>query len=129
MELESQSIVLTAGCSDCDVRYWLKYRGHPSELGYSETVSRTATAVDVHLRDTDHSEIGGSVWLEQLRGWLDRRRMLHLARRELFLYVVTVHVAARCVVDQGELEEGAEHEGQAHPRPNVDSFRVRDRWQ
>lgn len=53
---------------------------------------------------TDHGEIGGSIRLEQFRGWVDRRRMFHLARRELLLYVVAVHVATRRVVDQREFE-------------------------
>lgn len=42
----------------------------------------------------------------------------------LLLHVIAVHVWARGVVDQGELEQRAEHERQTHARPHVNSLQI-----
>lgn len=47
----------------------------------------------------------------------------------LFALLVPVRVGTRRVVDERELQQRAEHERQAHARPHVDGFGVRDRRQ
>lgn len=42
----------------------------------------------------------------------------------LLLHVLAVHVGAGGVVDQGELEQRAEHERQTHAGPHVNSLQI-----